>query len=174
MYVNYPQTTASVLNCNGGSGQFVLISPPAVIGTLTQWSFVLNVDYYPVTCQPSQPQDGYGGSRLDICGGNLSAGTTVDLIFSHGLPNNTWYLLAALTPNPIPIPLGCAGVCGAVISITPDVLVAVPTNAFGGWHIPGIPGGGGPVTFHVQGAYFDPLLTGGIGVSNSLQVTFLP
>jgi hypothetical protein len=48
------------------------------------------------------------------------------------------------------------------------------TDGAGGLLVPGVPGGGSPLTLYLQVIYIDAALPGGYGFSNALSVEFLP
>lgn len=99
------------------------------------------------TCYVCQPNLGYGGPgmmNVSVCGGDLSAGTTADLALTGALPNDVAYLTAQFTLDLAPV-FG-----GTLASLNPIVVQQLSTNAAGEINLPGIIGGIGPLTLHVQ------------------------
>ncbi len=119
----------------------------------------------PATCQVSL-DDGAGEPVLEVCGGDLSRGTTAVLRLFAAPPAAASFLVAGLGANPVFLP-------DFGITLTPNpVLFVLPfaTDAAGGLALP-IPGGGGPVTLVGQVVVADG---GGFAASNSVQLELLP
>ena len=118
-------------------------------------------------CQPDIGFQGPGTATLSMCGGDLSTGTTADLVFSGGPANSLVYLGVDVALTPVPFGMG------TIISPAPLAIIPMPTDANGSftWTLPG---GGGPVTVYAQVIYADATLPGGAGFSNAIAATWLP
>lgn len=119
-------------------------------------------------CQLDIGYGGPGDAKLSFCGGDLSSGTTADLLLTGAPPEKAASLIMGTQFNPTPF----AGGWIVPVPFFQTVLFAVDLK--GEVYIPGIPGGGGPATFFIQFIYEDATLSSGIGISNSLQVEILP
>ncbi len=120
------------------------------------------------TCQASLGFGGPGPSVLSICGGNLSLGTNATLKLTGAAPSQLAFILAATTSHPTPF----AG--GTLLPIPTAVLISLPTDSTGSLSIPGVPGGGGPLSIYTQIVYVDPTQAHGYGISNAIQIALLP
>jgi hypothetical protein len=119
-------------------------------------------------CQLDIGYGGPGDAKLSLCGGDLSSGTTADLLLT-GTPAGTPALLIVGTQlNPTPF----AG--GFIVPVPFIFTTPFVTDAGGKVFLPGIPGGGGPATLFIQFLYEDAAQPAGLGISNGLQVEFLP
>ena len=124
-----------------------------------------------VLCSICQPDIGFAGpgtAALSVCGGDLSSGTTADITLSGAPPSIITFAVASFNLNPFPVGTG------TLIDPFPALLLQIPTDSSGGWVLPGLPGGAGPLTLYAQVAYLDAGLPGGIGFSNAVQIDFLP
>lgn len=121
-----------------------------------------------VTCQTDLGFGGPGASVLSVCGGDLSTGTTADLALTGAAALQPLWLAVGSSNSPTPL-FG-----GMVVPVPTSFLVTGATDAAGEFAIPGVAGGGGPATLYVQAIYLDPAETLGFGISNALQVDYLP
>ena len=119
-------------------------------------------------CQVDVGYGGPGDSRLSLCGGDLSSGTTADLLLTGAAPGKPVLLLAGTAFNPTPF----AG--GHLVPVPFLPAAALYADAKGEVFLPGIPGGGGPLVLYLQALHQDPALPAKIGISNGLEVEFLP
>ena len=119
-------------------------------------------------CQADLGMGGPGNATLAICGGDLSSGTTADLMVSGATPNTLLILLsdAVLSPTAIGV--------ATLLNPNPDIQIQVATDANGEFTPPGIAGGAGPLTLYVQAAFIDPMLPLGFGLTNVVQADLLP
>ncbi len=119
-------------------------------------------------CQANLGFTGPGNSVLSICGGNLSTGTTADLFVVQAKANAAGLLVAGLQQTPTQF-LG-----GTLIPVPVAIQVSLFTDAAGQVHIPGVPGGSGPVSLYLQFIHVDSALMHGVGLSNAVRLDFLP
>lgn len=119
-------------------------------------------------CQTSLGFGGPGGSTLAFCGGDLSTGTIATLTLSGAKASTPAWIAVGTSNNPTPL-FG-----GTVVPLPFTTLLFGSTNASGTWTLPNVPGGGGPTTLFAQAAYLDASFAEGVGLSNALQVDFLP
>src|SRR5262249_5681176 len=114
---------------------------------------------------------GFGGpgtSSLSMCGGDLSSGTTADLQLTGAPANEPAFLIAGLVNAPVPLK------GGTLVPFPWTLLVSLVTDGTGQVLLPGIAGGGGPLTVFAQFVVTDPAQTLGYGFSNALKIDFLP
>jgi hypothetical protein len=121
-----------------------------------------------VTCQTDLGFGGPGSAVLAVCGGDLSSGTTADIKLTGAAPNATLFLAVGATNAPTAL-FG-----GTVVPVPALVVLVDQTDLTGGWTLNGISGGGGPSTYFLQALYLDAAQTDGLGISNAVQVDFLP
>lgn len=119
-------------------------------------------------CQANLGFGGPGPAVLSICGGNLSSGTTADLWVSQAKANQPGLLVASLTQTPTNF-LG-----GTLIPLPLTIQISIGTNALGQVHIPGVPGGSGPLSLYMQYIYTDSALIHGVGLTNAVRMDILP
>jgi hypothetical protein len=121
-----------------------------------------------VICQADLGFGGPGSMHLSICGGNLSSGTTADLLLTGGVPGGTAWMLAGLNQQPTPFK------GGLLVPVPWALMLALPANGSGQVSVPGIPGGHGPLSVYVQALMLDALQPNGWALSNALRVDLLP
>ncbi len=126
------------------------------------------VSFSAYVCQLDLGFGGPGNSKLSVCGGDLSTGTTAALSVTGAAANQAGILLASTQVSPIPF-LG-----GTLVTVPVLIQVSLFTNAAGQVQIPAIPGGGGPLALDLQYVYVDPSLLHGVGISNAVRVDFKP
>ena len=119
-------------------------------------------------CQADLGSGGPGSSLLEVCGGDLSTGTTADANLSGGPASQPLWLVAGATNSPTAL-FG-----GTLLPVPAALIVGGSTDASGSWTFAGIPGGLGPATLYAQVVLLDPAQAGGFGLSNAVQVDFLP
>jgi hypothetical protein len=119
-------------------------------------------------CQTDLGFGGPGTATLTMCGGDLSTGTTADLLLTGATPGGTAFLILGLTNAPTPLK-------GGLLVPVPILLqLALPINGSGEVLVANAAGGGGPFTVYAQYVYTDGAQTEGFGFSNALGVDFLP
>ncbi len=119
-------------------------------------------------CQTDLGFGGPGTMALSICGGDLSTGTTADLLVTGGPSNALAYAFVGFTLDPTPV----AG--GQIVPVPPTAVKVFGTDADGEIFLPGIPGGGGPFSVYVQVVAEDGGQPFGYAISNAVQADFLP
>ena len=119
-------------------------------------------------CQTDLGFGGPGTATLSVCGGDLSTGTTADLLLTGAATGTTAWLVQSLAALPTPFK------GGTLVPI--PVLAADPyaTGGAGQVAINAIPGGGGPFTVVIQFVIQDAAQVKGYAFSNAVQVAFLP
>ncbi len=125
-------------------------------------------DVLNVVCQTDLGFGGPGSMVLSICGGDLSTGTTADLLMTGGPANALSYAFVGFTNSPTPL------VGGMVVPVPPTVVKILGTDGNGEIFIPGVPGGGGPFSAFVQIVSEDGGQPQGFAISNAVQADFLP
>jgi uncharacterized membrane protein len=118
-------------------------------------------------CQPDLGFGGPGNVTLSVCGGNLSAGTTANLLVTGAVPNQLGFLLAGLAKSAVPF----GG--GTLVPIPLLAVVPLKADASGNVHLPNIPGGGGLLTIYLQFVDPDAAQPKGYRISNAVEVDFL-
>ena len=121
-----------------------------------------------VICQADLGFGGPGAMQLSICGGDLSTGTTADLLLTGGVPGGTAWLLAGLSQSATPFK------GGTLVPVPWALMLALPLDAAGQLSVTRIPGGHGPATAYVQALMPDALQPSGWALSNALRVDLLP
>lgn len=128
-------------------------------------------DNGPVTvCQAEIGFGGPGTSHLKVCGQPLSSGNFATLTLENAPPSHQVVLFGSTGFNPTFTPV----IGGTIAPIPAQIVLSLGTDPTGSMVIPGVPGGGGPFSFHVQCVTADPSLPKGWNVSNTVQMTFLP
>lgn len=133
-----------------------------------QTGIILVTPQSDVICQADLGFGGPGAMHLSICGGDLSSGTTADLLLTGGVPGGTAWLLAGLAQTPTPFK------GGTLVPVPWALMLAMPLDASGGLSVAHIPGGHGPVSVYVQALGPDALQPNGWALSNALRVDLLP
>jgi len=119
-------------------------------------------------CQTDLGFGGPGTATLTMCGGDLSTGTSADLLLSGAPPGGTAFLILGLNNAPTPVK-------GGLLVPVPILLqLALPIDGSGQLLISDAPGGGGPLTVYAQYVYPDGAQSLGFGFSNALEIDFLP
>lgn len=124
-----------------------------------------------VTCQPNLGLQGPGNVSLEVCGGDLSTGTTADFSLTNapGFAPTTVLVSLQLNPQFVPKVFGTLGPLPATFVIN------VATDGTGSLVIPdAVPGGSGPVSIYMQAVVVDGAQINGFAVSNTVQLDFLP
>ncbi len=110
---------------------------------------------------------GPGNAHLSVTG-YLGTGNTGSIDLVGAPPSTAAWLLASTQLNPTPF------VGGTVVTVPVAAYFPLFTDGQGEIHIPGLPGGGGPLTVYLQ--YLHVLSGGplGYGLSNAVEVQFTP
>lgn len=119
-------------------------------------------------CQPDLGFGGPGSSVLSVCGGDLSSGTTADVLLTGAPASTTAFLVLGLAAAPAPFK------GGQLVPLPSFGIVALTTGAGGQLLINDIPGGSGPATIVAQYVLVDGAQTLGFGLSNAVQLNYLP
>jgi len=119
-------------------------------------------------CQVDLGFGGPGSSVLSVCGGNLSSGTTADVLLTGAPASTQAFLVLGLTAAPTPFK------GGLLVPVPILGLFPLTTDGAGQISIDDIPGGGGPVSIIAQFVLVDGAQALGYGMSNAVQVDYLP
>jgi hypothetical protein len=121
-----------------------------------------------VVCQADLGSGGPGSSLLEVCGGDLSTGTTADVLLSGAAPGQPLWLLVGASSNPTAL-FG-----GTLLPVPTLALIPGSTDASGDWTLSGVPGGMGPASLFTQAVYLDAAQGQGFGISNAVRIDLLP
>jgi hypothetical protein len=119
-------------------------------------------------CQLDLGFGGPGSSVLSVCGGDLSTGTTADVLLSGAPASTSAFLVLGLTNSPTPFK------GGQLVPVPFLDILGLTTDASGQILLANIPGGGGPVSIIAQFVLVDGAQAAGYGLSNAVQVDYLP
>ncbi|MFH0944742.1 MAG: M12 family metallo-peptidase [Planctomycetota bacterium] len=120
-----------------------------------------------VYCQLDLGFGGPGASELSICGGDMSSGTTADLVLANGVPYMTAFLRVGYIYNP-------TSFRGGILVPNPGVMIGpLWLDGTGGLEVLGIQGGGTAV-WYVQGLSTDVSQLYGVSISNCIALQMLP
>lgn len=129
------------------------------------------IDDGTVTCQPNLGLQGPGNVTLEVCGGDLSTGTTADFSLTNAPAFAPVTFLISTQLNPAFSPK----VFGTLGPLPPLFVLGAATDGTGSLVIPdGVPGGSGPISIYIQGVVVDASQIKGFAVSNTLDMQFLP
>ena len=124
-----------------------------------------------VTCQPNLGLQGPGVVDLEVCGGDLSSGTTADFLLTGAPPFSPTTVLISTQLNPAFSPK----VFGTLGPLPPLFVLGVATDGNGEIDIPdAVPGGSGPVSIYIQAVVVDDAQIKDFAVTNTLELQFLP
>ena len=132
-------------------------------------TFVWMNDTVPTVCQTDLGFDGPGLATLEVCGGDLSSGTSATLAIEGGPPTATGGLAAGMTSNPTLVPILGA----TIVPWLPTVTVPFHTDGIGAYTL-NIQGGAGPQTWYLQAVIFDAAEPTNFQVTNAVEVKLLP
>jgi hypothetical protein len=127
-------------------------------------------DVAPAVCQQNLGFGGPGNTQLSLCGGDLSTGTTATFKLENANPN----VVGVLFVSPFFSPQFVPALFGILCPLPANLVLSLPTDSFGQTVIPGVPGGNGPFTIHMQMVTPDPSQIKGYEVSNCVRAQFLP
>jgi hypothetical protein len=103
-----------------------------------------------------------------MCGGDLSGGTTADILITGAAPARTVWLVVGLAQNPT------AFKGGTVVPVPIDLVLALTVIGTGEAGLAGVPGGLGMFSISLQALAQDGSQPGGWAISNALRADFLP
>ncbi len=139
----------AVYATNGAQSGVVLLTPETV-------------------CQTDLGFGGPGALHVSMCGGDLSSGTTAQVLLTGGIPGGLAYMIAGPSAQPTPF-LG-----GTVVPLPWTILLPLAVDGAGEAALAGVPGGHGPFTLYLQFGQLDASQPGGLAISNAVQADFLP
>lgn len=119
-------------------------------------------------CQTDLGFGGPGSSTLSMCGGDLSTGTTADILLTGAEPGGTAFFVLGFSSAPT------AFKGGLLVPVPAQFIKPFGVNGAGEVLLAGVPGGGGPVTVYIQFASTNGSAPFGYGFSNALEVVVLP
>jgi hypothetical protein len=119
-------------------------------------------------CQADIGFGGPGSSVLSMCGGDLSTGTTANLVLTGAASSAPTFLFIGLVNSPTPVQ------GGQLVPVPWTFLFGTTTDASGTLLLPNLPGGGGPFSAYLQAVTVDGSLPFGYGFSNAIQADYLP
>lgn len=121
----------------------------------------------PPICQIDLGFGGPGNGILQVCGADLSAGTSSDLLLYNATASEPVIIVYSTSNNPSPFATGTlvpVPVVGIALGVTD------PIGQFGFT----ILSNGGPLTAYAQAVYQDLSVPSGIALSNAVQLDVLP
>ncbi|HED65016.1 MAG TPA: hypothetical protein ENJ09_05610 [Planctomycetes bacterium] len=120
------------------------------------------------TCATNIGFGGPGSSVLSLCGTPLGTGGSATLNLDSAPANEPVWITFGPTNNPTPL-FG-----GTVVPVPGRTMFLGMTAADGTLSFGPILGGGGPATIYAQAAVRDPSIPTGFGISNAIEIQFLP
>ena len=128
------------------------------------WQNALNPTY----CQTDLGFQGPGTATMSICGGApLAKGYSATLSITGAPANAATYMFVGLTSTPTPIK------GGTLVPVNYLLLVPLVTNGSGALTIPGVQGGGGPVSVYLQAMIADGSQAAGFAFTNAVRLDLL-
>ncbi|HKX45960.1 MAG TPA: hypothetical protein VJP77_04610, partial [Planctomycetota bacterium] len=111
-----------------------------------------------------------GTATLSVCGEPLAAGASATLSVTGAVGLVPGFLVVSnlLFPQPFAGGIVLPSPAGSAFAV-----LAAPTDLFGQVTLT-VPGGGGPAALGVQYLHYHPGLPQAIGITNAVQVNFLP
>jgi hypothetical protein len=119
-------------------------------------------------CQQDLGFGGPGDSILQACGDPLAAGGTGVIQLLNAASHTTAFLAVSLTQGAAPFK------GGTLVPVPVLVLLTFTTDAAGKFVLPGVPGGGGPLSIYLQCASVDASQPQGFALSNAVKLQLLP
>jgi len=174
--VDGPLGEGRLLTVNTLSAGEHVITVTATDSSLLQASDSANITITPrdlpdtgeLVCQDDLGFGGPGSSVLSLCGQALATGNTADLLLTGAPASTTVFLFVGVVNDPTPIE-------GGVLVPVPFLAMQVfATDSNGELSLPGVPGGGGPLTGYAQAIVVDGAQTLGYGFSNAIELDLLP
>jgi len=169
-------TVNPATNWNGFDASDIYVSPSGSyfqVNLTAQYALQgqqisLDLEVAGITCQTDLGHGGPGSAQLAVCGGDLSAGTTADLLLDGGPPLTQALLLVGLTEGNAPFK------GGTLVPVPWLAAIPAATDANGRIVILGIMGGGGPLSAYVQVVLADAGQPLGVDLSNAVRLDVLP
>jgi hypothetical protein len=122
----------------------------------------------PTYCQTDLGFQGPGGATMSICGGApLAKGYTATLSITGAPANAAVYMFVGLTSTPTPFK------GGTLVPVNYLLLVPLVTNGSGALTIPGVQGGGGPLSVYIQAVIADGSQAAGFAFTNAVRLDLL-
>ena len=138
-----------------------------LLGICTGTSYWQN-ETDPTYCQADLGFQGPGGATMSICGAApLSKGYTATLSITGAPADAAAYILVGLVNDPTSIK------GGTLVPVPYLLLLPLVTDGSGVITIPGIPGGGGPVSAYIQAMITDGSQAGGFAFTNAVRLDLL-
>ncbi|GJM21364.1 MAG: hypothetical protein DHS20C15_12790 [Planctomycetota bacterium] len=119
-----------------------------------------------VVCSSDIGFGGPGNAQLSLCGGDLTAGGSAELLLSGAAPNSMAFLAIGLTANPTPLK------GGTFVPLPYATLMPGLTDVNGEISTPNVMSVGGPLAFYVQYVIADGSQAAGYDFSNAVFVEF--
>ena len=119
-------------------------------------------------CQADLGFGGPGSAVLSVCGGDLSTGTTADLLLTGAQPLAPAMLFASVGNNPMPFK------GGLLVPLPEMIIMPLSADFLGEISLTGIEGGNGPASLYLQFVLADAGAPQGIGLSNVVRIDLLP
>lgn len=117
-------------------------------------------------CQQNVGLMGPGTATFNICGGDLSPGTSATFALEGTPPFATGVLIASL------FNFGAPMFGGLLIDPVPPIILGIGTDGAGNLVFPGFPGGFGEFALFGQIIYADAAQPQGYGITNALRIQF--
>jgi hypothetical protein len=118
-------------------------------------------------CQTDLGFGGPGSAVVAVCGGDLSQGTSAELLLTGAPALTSAWAIAGTTSAPVPFK------GGTLVPVASFVVGPVLTSASGTFSAM-VPGGQGPLALIVQFLLVDGTQALGFGLSNAVQIDLLP
>lgn len=119
-------------------------------------------------CQAVLGFGGPGSSSLSVCGGDLSSGSTADVQLTGAPANAQALFFAGMVQGAQPFK------GGTLVPFPWTLSASLVTDGSGTVLMPGVTGGGGPLSVYVQFAVQDGAQALGWGLSNAVRIDLLP
>jgi len=138
-----------------------------LVGLCTGTSFWQN-ETNPTYCQTDLGFQGPGGATLSVCGGAaLAKGYTATLSVTGAAPSSPAWIVVGVQNNPSPLK------GGTLVPVPILLLVPLFTSPSGTITLPGIQGGGGPVSVYIQALVADGSQPAGFAFTNAVRIDLL-
>ena len=122
----------------------------------------------PTYCQTDLGFQGPGGATLSVCGGAaLAKGYTATFSVTGAPPSSPAWIIVGVLNNPAPLK------GGTLVPVPILLMVPLFTSPSGTITLPGIQGGGGPVSVYIQTIIADGSQPAGFAFTNAVRVDLL-
>ena len=122
----------------------------------------------PSFCQQDVGFQGPGSATMTVCGGApLAKGYSATLSITGAPANAPAFVIAGVVNSPTPIK------GGTLVPVPFLFVVPLVTNGSGAITLPGVPGGGGPVSVYVQAMITDGAQAAGFAFTNAVRLDLL-